>query len=71
MVEEEKDMEILCEDKEGNWIQVHYDDDGNPVWYDVFLVENTLCISMSYEAFNNIKELFRKIMQNPTKSYVS
>ena len=62
---------MLAEDDEGNWIQVHFDEDGDPEWYDIFFMENTICISTSPEAFNRIKELFRKsIAKRPSQEEI-
>ena len=55
---DKENPETLFEDEDGNWIQVYRNDDGVPEWYNLFLVENTLCISMSPETFENLKELF-------------
>ena len=60
-----EEYKILAEDDVGNWIQVHLDEDGDPEWYDIFFLENTICISTTPGAFDKIKELFRKL--NRTK----
>lgn len=56
----EEKVEILAEDEDGNWIQVHYED-GNPEWYDLFFVENTVLISMLPESFDKIVKLFKSL----------
>ena len=65
-----EETKVIVEDDDGNWIQVHFDKEGNPEWYDMFLVENVVCISMSPESFDKLKELFRKLM-NYKGEYIS
>ena len=67
-----KKPKIIAENKDGDWIQVHFDDDGEPEWYDLFLMCNTICASMPPEAFENLKKLFKKIeTEKSRRVYVS
>ena len=38
-----EETKVIVEDVDGNFVQVHFDDEGNPDWYDVFLIEWYLC----------------------------
>ena len=67
-----KNPKIIAENDDGDWIQVHFDDDGEPEWYDLFLICNTVCVSMPPSAFENLKQLFKKLeIDRNKRSYVS
>ena len=70
---EEKNNNHECEtlaENEVGWIQHHKDEDSE--WYDIFLSENMTMFSMSPEAFEKLRAMFKMLESKNNKSqYVS
>jgi len=52
-------IEMIAEDKEGNWIEKHEDED--LTFYVVYIADNMICVSMESKSFDALRKLFQKL----------
>jgi len=52
-------IEMIAEDKEGNWIEKHEDEDF--VFYIFYIADNMIAVSMESESFDALRRLFQKL----------
>lgn len=63
-----KPVIVIIAEYEGNWIQHHnYKDEGFEA-YDLFLIDNLTMVTMSPEAFEKLRVLFRMLESKENKT---